>query len=150
MEQRPRVPGGGGALPAGEDAGDDLVAPPRPGDLPAPVRAALVDHLGAVRGVKARQGLRVPGVDRPLLPRELGLHLFQRRHRDRHEASTPPSTWMVLPVTKPAMSLAANTAARAMSSAWASRPSAILAIVSSSSRLAWSASAPLNRAGAAR
>jgi hypothetical protein len=48
------------------------------------------------------------------------------------------------------MSPAANTAARAMSSAWASRPSAILAIVSSGSRLACSAPAPLNRAGAAR
>ncbi len=48
------------------------------------------------------------------------------------------------------MSLAANTAARAMSSACPSLPSAIFDTVSSSSRFACSASAPPNRVGATR
>ena len=38
--------------------------------------SAPVDHLGAVGRVKAAQGLRVAGVDRPLLPGKLRLDLL--------------------------------------------------------------------------
>ena len=49
--------------------------------LGPPLRAAAVDDLLAVGGVKGEERLGIAGVDRPLLPSELGQHLLGGGHR---------------------------------------------------------------------